>query len=85
MVFDPSVYECPSVTSQISNDVIIPDESSDEDDDFYDRHFDTLAEIMEEDVFLNRLSVIDELEIVFAQLDLSPALRTIKLLNEPTD
>ena len=70
MVFDPSVYECPSITTHIPDDIIISDESSDEDDDylfdFCDRHYSRLVDIMEEDVFVNRLTMIDELEVVLA-------------------
>ena len=76
MPFDPTVYIEPSI------DPISDDEWDSDYDSLFDfqiRHDIELAGMMDEDVFVNRLTLIDELEIVLCRRS-----RGVQILLPPT-
>lgn len=82
MVFDPSVYQSVPISHEsTSNYVEVSTRNEQRYDElgfeFNERHYVTLADIMEEDVFVNHLTLNDELEVVFPRVraNLRPPIR----------
>ena len=77
MVFDPSVYEPVPITHESNSHYSDLDSDIDYDSDYdsdYDALFDfqirhdiQLAGMMDEDVFVNRMTLIDELDIILSR------------------
>ena len=73
MVFDPSVYEPVPLTHDSNADYSDLDSDIDYDSDydalfdFHIRHDIELAGMMDEDVFVNRMTLIDELDIILSR------------------
>ena len=90
MVFDPSVYQSAPISHESTSNYVEVCRRNEElyDElgfDFTERHYTTLSDIMEEDMFVNHLTLNDELEVVFPRMraSLRPPVRGWKVCLSP--